>query len=64
MGYVRVGRAKSVQDTDGEFIKVNRNIYKSKRVNVVLDIFHIVDNSPITLLRVGKILSMDNDSSA
>ena len=37
MGYVRVGRAKFVQDTDGELIKVNKDIRKKKRVNVVFD---------------------------
>ena len=54
---------KSVQDMDGEFIKVNRKIHKSKRVNVVFDILHIVGNSLITLLRIGNILEMDLDSS-
>ena len=39
------------------------DIHKSKRVNVVLDILYIVDNSLITLLRAGKILAMDHDPS-
>ena len=30
----------------------------------MFDIFHIVSNSLITLLRVGKILAMDHDLSA
>ena len=29
----------------------------------MFDIFHTVDNSLITLLRVGKILAMDHDQS-
>ena len=53
MGYVRVGRPKSVQDTDGELIKVNRDIHKSKRVNVVFDILHIVSNRPTDYLAKG-----------
>ena len=53
----------SVQDTDGEFINVNKNIHKSKRVNVVFDVLYIVGNSLITLLRAGKILVMDHDPS-
>ena len=63
MGYVRVGRTKCIQDTNGELVKVNWDIHKSKRVNFVFDILHIVGNSPITLLRAGKILEMDHDSS-
>ena len=54
----------SVQDTNRELIKVNRDIHKSKIVNFVLDILHIVGNSLITLLRAGKILAMDHDPSA
>ena len=61
MGYVRVGRAKAVQITDGELIKVNRDIHKGKRVNIVFDILHIVGNSLIALLRTGKILAMGHD---
>ena len=57
-------RAKSVQDMDEEFIKVIRNIHKSKRVNVVFDILHRVDNSSITLMRADKILLMNHDSFA
>ena len=49
---------------DGELIKVNREIHKGKRVNIVFDILHIVGNSPITLMRTGKILAMGHDSSA
>ena len=64
MRYVRVGWAKSVQDMDGELIKVNKNLHNSKRVNVVFDILHIGGNSSITLLRVGKVLAMDHDTSA
>ena len=64
MGYVRIGRVKSVQDLDGELIKVNRDIHKSKRVNIVLGILHILGNSLITLLRADKILAMDNDPFA
>ena len=63
MRYVRVGRVKSIQDSDGELIKVIRDIYKSKRVNVVFYILHIISNSLITLLRTGKILAMDYDWS-
>ena len=63
MGYVRVGRAKSIQDTDRELIEVNKDIYKSKRANVVFDMLHIVGNRPITLLKVGKILAIDHDPS-
>ena len=48
---------------DGELIKVNRDIHKGKRANIVFDILHIVDNSPFTLLRAGKILVMGHDSS-
>ena len=43
---------------DRELIKVNRDIHKGKRVNIVFDILHIVGNSPITLLRIRKILDM------
>ena len=64
MGYVRVGWGKFVQDTDGQLIKVNRDIHESKRVNVVFDILHIGCNSSITLLRVDKILAMDHDPSS
>ena len=46
---------------DGELIKVNRDIHKGTRVNIVFDILHIVDNSPITLLRTRKILAMGHD---
>ena len=63
MGFVRVGRAKSVQDTDGQLIKVNRDIRESKGVNVVFDILPIDYNGSIALLRVGKILTMDHDPS-
>ena len=62
MGYVCVGRAKSVQNMDGEFIKVNRDIHKGKKVNIVFDILHIVGNTAITLLRTGKILAISHDS--
>ena len=54
----------SIQNTDGELIKVNRDIHKGKRVNIVFDILHIVSNSMITLLRTGKILAMGHDPSA
>ena len=63
MGFVRVGRAKSVQDTDGQLIKVNRDIRESKGVNVVFDILPIDYNDLITLLRAGKISMMDHDPS-
>ena len=63
MRYFQVGRAKSVQDMDGELIKVNKDIRKSKIVNVVFDILHIVSNRMITLLMAGKILAMDHDPS-
>ena len=46
---------------DGGLIKVNRDIHKGKRVNIVFDILHIVGNSPITLLRIGKIMEMGQD---
>ena len=49
---------------DRELIKVNGDIHKSKRVNVVFDILHVFCNGPITLLRTGKILAMDHDLSA
>ena len=64
MGYVRLGWAKSVQDTYGHLIKGNRDIHESKRVNVVFDILHIGCNGSITLLRAGKILAMDHDPSS
>ena len=64
MRYVLVGRAKAIQDTDGELIKVNRDIHKGKRVNIVFDILHMLGNSPITLLRTSKILVMGHDPSA
>ena len=64
MRYVRLGRAKFVEDTDGELIKVNRDIHKSKRVNVVFDILHIGGNSMIILLKADKVLAMDHDASA
>ena len=64
MGYVRVGWAKSVQDMDGQLIKVNRDIHESKRFNVVFGILHIGCNGSITLLRAGKILAMDHDPSS
>ena len=47
-----------------ELIKVNDDIHKSKRVNVVFDILHVFCNGSITLLRTGKILAMDHDPSA
>ena len=56
-----MSRAKSVQNTDGELIKVYRDIHKGKRVNIVFDILHIIGNSPIILLRIGKILVMGHD---
>ena len=49
---------------DGEFIKVNKDIRKGKKVNIVFDILHIVGNSPIILLRTSKIIAMDHDPSA
>ena len=48
---------------DEELIKVNMDIHKSKRVNIVFDILHIVSNSLITLSMVGKILAINHDSS-
>ena len=42
---------------------MNKNIQKSKRVNVVFDILLIAGNCPITLLRAGKILAMYYDQS-
>ena len=63
MGYVGVGRAKYVQNTNGELIKVNINIHKGKRVNIVFDISHIGGDCQITLLGTGKILEMGHDSS-
>ena len=62
-GNVGVGQAKAVQNMDGELIKVNRDIHKGKRVNIVFDIMHIVSNSPITLMRTDKILMMNHDPS-
>ena len=46
---------------DKELIKVNRDIHKGKRVNIVFDILHIGSNSLITLMRTGKILVMGHD---
>ena len=45
------------------YVRVNKDIHKSTRVNIVLDILHIVGNSLITLLRASKILAMDHDPS-
>ena len=39
---------------------MNRDIHK---VNIVFDILHIIGNSPITLLKIGKILGMVHDPS-
>ena len=64
MRYVRVGQVKSVQDTDGHLIKVNRVIHESKRVNVMFNILHIGRNGSITLLRAGKILVIEHDPSS
>ena len=64
MGYVLVGRAKSVQDIDGQLIKVNRDIHENNGVKVVFDILHIHCNGLIALLRVDKILVMDHDPSS
>ena len=47
----------------GELIKVNRDIHKGKKVNIVFDILHILENSSITLLRTGKILVMGYNPS-
>ena len=47
-----------------ELIKVNEDMHESKRVNVVFDTLHVLCNGPITLLRTGKILEMDNDLSS
>ena len=55
--------AKSIQDTEGQLIKVNGDIHESKRVNVVFDILHIDCNGSISLLRDVKILVMDHDPS-
>ena len=46
---------------DEELIKVKRDIHVGKKVNIAFDILHVVDNSPITLLRTGKILVMGHD---
>ena len=64
MGYVRVGWAKSVQDMDGQLIKVKKDIHESIRVDVVFEILHIGYNGSITLLRAGKILATDHDPSS
>ena len=64
MRYVQVGWAKSVKDTYGQLIKVNRDIHESKGVNVVFDILHIGYSGSITFLRAGKILTMDHDPSS
>ena len=45
---------------DGELIEVNRDIHKGKKINIAFDILHIVGNSSVTLLRTGKILTMDH----
>ena len=49
---------------DGKPIKVNIDIHKGKRVNILFDILHIVSNSSITLLRTGNILVMGHDLSS
>ena len=64
MGYVRIGRAKSVHDMNGQLIKVNRDIHESKGVNVVFDVLHIGCNGSITLLSASKILAMGHDLSS
>ena len=61
MKQVRVGRAKFVQDTDRELIKVNGDIHESKRFNVVFDILHVFFYGSITLMRTVKILRIDHD---
>ena len=48
---------------NGKFIKVNRDIHKGKRVNIVFYILHIIDNNLITLLGIDKILVMGHDPS-
>ena len=45
-------------------IKVNGDVHESKRVNVVFDILHVLCTGPSTLLRTGKILTMDLDPFA
>ena len=52
-----------MQNMDGELIKVNKDIHKDERVNIVFDILHIVDNSLITLLGTCNILAMGHDPS-
>ena len=67
MRYVQVGRAKSVQDMDGQLIKVNRDIHESKGVSEHESkgvILYIGCNGSITLLRARKILAMDHDLSS
>ena len=49
---------------DGELIKVNRDIHKGKRVNIVFHILNIISNSLTTLLRTSKILAMGHDPFA
>ena len=44
-------------------MKVNKDIHKGKRVNIVFDILHIVGNSPITLLRTDKIQAIGYNPS-
>ena len=48
---------------DGELIKVNRDIHKGKKVSIVFNILHILENSSIALLRTGKILAMGYNPS-
>ena len=64
MGYVQVGRAKSIQYTDGQLFKVNKDIHESKGVNVVFNILHISCNGSITFFRAGNILAMNHDPSS
>ena len=49
---------------DGELIEINRDIHKSKRVNIAFDILHIIGNSLITLLGIIKVPTMGHDSFA
>ena len=58
-----VSQTKSIQNKDEKLIKVNKDIHKGKRINIVFDILHIVGNGLITLLRTDKILVMGHDPS-
>ena len=60
---VLVGWTKSIQDVEGELIEINGSVHKSKRVDVLLEIFHIIIDNMIALLWISKVLEMSHDSA-